>query len=318
MKLIKQFNDWARLNEELENQEILPPDQMAAIAAAANNVKDAPKVGGTGSYSGKQGEKAGFTFSGKTVSKDLGAALFANAQDKINIDSIEFKEAVELIKSLIFKAGLGPMWNKKTEDKPLSATTYSDAALESSQSAINEAAKTVKVGVAGGASAVGGKSPDGKSAGYDNAGLANRRRNNFIAALKTALGDEAQYVTFTSNDPIVGIATVKDSAAAKAEQMVKITYPAYEYTTIPIPGQSAIDGSSVATKITNLDIDRSKLPVDPDLDPNPGPEKSKLMIVKIWYKGDKSDFKKKILQGTGSPARELLDYSQSKDLKFEG
>ena len=318
MKLIKQFNDWARLNEELENQEILPPDQMAAIAAAANNVKDAPKVGGTGSYSGKQGEKAGFTFSGKTVSKDLGAALFANAQDKINIDSIEFKEAVKLIKSLIFKAGLGPMWNKKTEAQPLSATTFSNAALESSQSAINEAATTITVGVAGGSSAVGKSSPDGKSAGYDNAGLANRRRNNFIAALKTALGDEAQYVTFTSNDPIVGIATVKDSAAAKAEQMVKITYPAYEYTTIPIPGQSAIDGSSVATKITNLDIDRSKLPVDPDLDPNPGPEKSKLMIVKIWYKGDKSDFKKKILQGTGSPARELLDYSQSKDLKFEG
>lgn len=312
MKLIKQFNDWARLNEELENQEILPPEKMAAIAAAANEPIVGIGLGGSGQYSGKQGTKASFKSTGKLVSKDLSAALFANAQDKINIDSIEFKEAVELIKSLIFKAGLGPMWNKKTEDKPLSATTYSDAILESSQSAINEAAKTVKVGVAGGSSAV------GKSAGYDNAGLANRRRNNFIAALKTALGDEAQYVTFTSNDPIVGTATVKDSAEAKKEQMVKITYPAYEYTTIPIPGQSATDASSFATKITNLDIDRSKLPVDPDLDPNPGPEKSKLMIVKIWYKGDKSDFKKKILQGTGSPARELLDYSQSKDLKFEG
>ena len=312
MKLIKQFNDWARLNEELENQEILPPEKMAAIAAAANEPIVGIGLGGSGQYSGKQGTKASFKSTGKLVSKDLSAALFANAQDKINIDSIEFKEAVELIKSLIFKAGLGPMWNKKTEDKPLSATTYSDAALESSQSAINEAAKTVKVGVAGGSSAV------GKSAGYDNAGLANRRRNNFIAALKTALGDEAQYVTFTSNDPIVGTATVKDSAEAKKEQMVKITYPAYEYTTIPIPGQSATDASSFATKITNLDIDQSKLPVNPDLDPNPGPEKSKLMIVKIWYKGDKSDFKKKILQGTGSPARELLDYSQSKDLKFEG
>ena len=312
MKLIKQFNDWARLNEELENQEILPPEKMAAIAAAANEPIVGIGLGGSGQYSGKQGTKASFKSTGKLVSKDLSAALFANAQDKINIDSIEFKEAVELIKSLIFKAGLGPMWNKKTEDKPLSATTYSDAILESSQSAINEAAKTVKVGVAGGSSAV------GKSAGYDNAGLANRRRNNFIAALKTALGDEAQYVTFTSNDPIVGTATVKDSAEAKKEQMVKITYPAYEYTTIPIPGQSATDASSFATKITNLDIDRSKLPVDPDLDPNPGPEKSKLMIVKIWYKGDKTDFKKKILQGTGSPARELLDYSQSKDLKFEG
>ena len=310
MKLIKQFNDWARLNEELENQEILPPEKMAAIAAAANGPIVGIGLGGSGQYSGKQGTKASFKSTGKLVSKELGAALFANAQDKINIDSIEFKEAVERIKSLIFKAGLGPMWNKKTEDKPLSAITFS--ALESSQSAINEAAKTVNVGVAGGSSAV------GKSAGYDNAGLANRRRNNFIAALKTALGDEAQYVTFTSNDPIVGTATVKDSAEAKKEQMVKITYPAYEYTTTPIPGQSATDASSFATKIPNLDIDQSKLPVNPDLDPNPGPEKSKLMIVKIWYKGDKSDFKKKILQGTGSPARELLDYSQSKDLKFEG
>ena len=306
MKLIKQFNDWARLNEELENQEILTPEQMAAMAAAANNVKDAPKIGGTGSYSGKQGEKAGFTFSCKTVSKEIGAALCANAQDKINIDSIEFKEAVELIKSLIFKAGLGPMWNKKTEDKPLSATTYSDAALESSQSAINEAATTITVGVAGGSSAV------GKSAGYDNAGLANRRRNNFIAAIKTALGDEAQYVTFTSNDPIVGTATVKDSAEAKKEQMVKITYPAYEYTTTPKNMTTASDTSSTETGTLGKN---NPNPVNPD--PNPGPEKSKMMIIKIFYKGDKAEFKKKILQGTGSPARELLDYNQATGLKFE-
>ena len=309
MKLIKQFNDWARLNEELENQEILTPEQMAAMAAAANNVKDAPKIGGTGSYSGKQGEKAGFTFSGKTVSKELGAALFANAQDKINIDSIEFKEAVELIKSLIFKAGLGPMWNKKTEAKPLSATTFSNAALESSQSAINEAATTITVGVAGGSSAV------GKSAGYDNAGLANRRRNNFIAAIKTALGDEAQYVTFTSNDPIVGTATVKDSAEAKKEQMVKITYPAYEYTTTPKNMTTASDTSSTETGTLGKN---NPNPVNPD--PNPGPEKSKMMIIKIFYKGDKAEFKKKILDGTGSPARELSagDYSKIGDLTFNG
>jgi hypothetical protein len=312
MKLIKQFNDWARLNEELENQEILTPDQMKAIADAANSVKDAPKVGGTGSYSGKQGEKAGFTFSGKTVSKDLGAALFANAQDKINIDSAEFKAAVELIKTLIYKAGLGPMWNKKTNSNPLSATTYSDAVLEGSQIAINEAAKTVNVGVAGGSSAVGGKSADGKSAGYDNAALANRRRNNFIAALKTALGDEAQYVTFTSNDPIVGTATVRDSAEAKKEQMVKITYPAYEYTTIPKLGTLPSDNTSVETGDPGKNNPNT---VNPD--PTPGPEKSKMMIIKIFYKGDKAEFKKKILQGTGSPARELLDYSQAKDLRFE-
>jgi hypothetical protein len=316
MKLIKQFNDWARLNEELENQEILTPDQMKAIAAAANRPVVGIGLGGSGEYSGKQGTRASFKTTGKIVSKDLSAALFANAQDKINIDSDQFKEAVELIKSLIFKdKSSRPKTNQVQTQMPLSANTYSFQ--ESSQSAINEATKTVNVGVAGGASAVGGKSADGKSAGYDNAGLANRRRNNFIAALKTALGDEAQYVTFTSNDPIVGTATVKDSADAKKEQMVKITYPEYEYTTTPTPGTTDIDATSVATKITNLNIDPSKFPKQ-DLDPNPGPEKSKMMIVKIFYKGDKAEFKKKILQGTGSPARELLDYSQAKDLKFEG
>jgi hypothetical protein len=314
MKLIKQFNEWASLNEELENQEILTPDQMKAISAAANRPVVGIGLGGSGEYSGKQGTKASFKTTGKIVSKDLSAALFANAQDKINIDSAEFKEAVELIKSLIFKDKSS---RPKTNQDPLSANTYSFQ--ESSQSAINEAAKTVNVGVAGGASAVGGKSADGKSAGYDNAALANRRRNNFIAALKTALGDEAQYVTFTSNDPIVGTATVKDSAEAKKEQMVKITYPEYEYTTTPTPGTTDIDATSVATKITNLNIDPSKFPKQ-DLDPKPGPEKSKMMIVKIFYKGDKSEFKKKILDGTGSPARELSagDYSKIGDLTFNG
>ena len=32
---------------------------------------------------------------------------------------------------------------------------------------------------------------------------------------------------------------------------------------------------------------------------------------------DNAEFKKKILQGTGSPARELLDYNQATGLKFE-
>jgi hypothetical protein len=175
--------------------------------------------------------------------------------------------------------------------------------LESSQIAINEAAKTVNVGVAGGSSAV------GKSAGYDNAGLANRRRNNFIAALKTALGDDAQYVTFTSNDPIVGTATVRDSAEAKKEQMVKITYPEYAYTTTPKNMTTASDTTSVETGDPGKN--------NPNTDPKPGPEKSKMMIIKIFYKGDKAEFKKKILQGTGSPARELLDYNQATGLKFE-
>ena len=86
-----------------------------------------------------------------------------------------------------------------------------------------------------------------------------------------------------------------------------------EYTTAPKNMTTASDTTSTETGKPGKN---NPNPVNPD--PNPGPEKSKMMIIKIFYKGDKAEFKKKILQGTGSPARELLDYSQSKDLKFEG
>jgi hypothetical protein len=255
MKLIKQFNDWSSLNEYND-------DEIAAIARNAQGYKP----GGT------PNNKQATTTTGfnpdttQLVTKDLGAAMFANSIDKIDISSPEFKSAVEAIRSAIYGQG---------------------AAVKT----LNEAATKIDVEVAGGASAVGGKSADGKSAGYDNAALADRRRDNFIAAVKTALGNDAQYVNFVTKPAIVGTATVKDSDEAKKEQKVQIKYP--DLVTVKgspyLNYQTAVDASMVATgnKGTN-----PLIPVDPD--PTPGPEKSKMMIVKIFYKGDKSEFKKKI------------------------
>jgi hypothetical protein len=279
MKLIKQFNDWSSLNEYND-------DEIAAIARNAQGYKP----GGT------PNNKQATTTTGfnpdttQLVTKDLGAAMFANSIDKIDISSPEFKSAVEAIRSAIYGQG---------------------AAVKT----LNEAATKIDVEVAGGASAVGGKSADGKSAGYDNAALADRRRDNFIAAVKTALGNDAQYVNFVTKPAIVGTATVKDSDEAKKEQKVQIKYP----DLVTVKGSpyrkdtTAVDATMVA--IGNRGRYADKIPVDPN--PKPGPEKSKMMIVKIFYKGDKAEFKKKILQGTGSPARELLDYNQAKGLKFE-
>jgi hypothetical protein len=278
MKLIKQFNDWSSLNEDTA-------DDMEAIARKAQGYKK----GGTPTNRPDVYTTGFRPDTTQLVTKDLGAAMFANSVDKIDTTSPEFKSAVEAIRDAIYGQ---------------------DAAVKT----INEAATKIDVEVAGGASAVGGKSADGKSAGYDNAALANRRRDNFIAAIKTALGNDAQYVNFVTKPAILGIATVKDSDAAKKEQKVQIKYPAL----VTVKGspylnyQTSVDNTSVATgnKGTN-----PLIPVIPD--PTPGPEKSKMMIIKIFYKGDKAEFKKKILDGTGSPARELLDYNQATGLKFE-
>lgn len=278
MKLIKQFNDWSSLNED-------NADDIARTARTAQGYKP----GGTPTNRPDVITRGFNPDSQQLVTKDLGAAMFANSVDKIDTTSPEFISAVEAIRKAIY-------------------------GQESSVKTLNEAATKIDVEVAGGASAVGGKSPDGKSAGYDNAALADRRRDNFIAAIKTALGNDAQYVNFVSKPAIVGIATLKDSDAARAEQKVQIKYPAL----VTVKGspytkfQTAVDNTSVATGNRGTN---PLIPVIPD--PGPGPEKSKMMIIKIFYKGDKAEFKKKILQGTGSPARELLDYNQATGLKFE-
>ena len=255
MKLIKTFNDWTRLNEELENQEIFTDAEIAALNAENDKPKSfVPAATGTGGqYQTKPFVPASYTTTGATVNKDLGAALFANAADKINIDSIEFKNAVQLIKTLIVKDKSSR--RKSTPDQPtlLAASTFS--ALESSQSAINEETKTVNIDVVGGASAV------GSANGYRNDLLANRRRDNFIAAIKTALGPDAQYVKFIPKNPIVGTATVKNSAAARAEQKVQITYPKYVKTTVPTNMQLPQDKlGRLGRQLPDIDFDNLNNP----------------------------------------------------------
>jgi hypothetical protein len=272
MKLIKQFNDWSSLNEDTA-------DDREEIARKAQGYKK----GGTPTNRPDVYTTGFRPDTTQLVTKDLGAAMFANSIDKIDTSSPEFKSAVEAIRSAIYGQG---------------------AAVKT----LNEAATKIDVEVAGGASKV------GSASGYNNAALADRRRDNFIAAVKTALGNDAQYVNFVTKPAIVGTATVKDSDEAKKEQKVQIKYPALDTVkgSPYLNYQTAVDNTSVATgnKGTN-----PLIPVIPD--PTPGPEKSKMMIIKIFYKGDKAEFKKKILQGTGSPARELLDYNQATGLKFE-
>lgn len=273
MKLIKQFNDWSSLNED-------NADDIARTARTAQGYKP----GGTPTNRPDVITRGFNPDSQQLVTKDLGAAMFANSVDKIDTTSPEFISAVEAIRTAIY-------------------------GQESSVKTLNEAATKIDVEVAGGASAV------GSATGYNNAALADRRRDNFIAAVKTALGADAQYVNFVANPAIVGTATVKDSDAAKAEQKVQIKYP----TQVVVKGSpytkfvTAVDNTSGA--IDNKGRFADEIPVNPT--PGPGPEKSKMMIIKIFYKGDKAEFKKKILQGTGSPARELLDYNQATGLKFE-
>ena len=255
MKLIKTFNDWTRLNEALENQEIFTDAEIAELNAENDKPKSfVPAATGTGGqYQTKSFVPASYKTTGATVNKDLGAALFANAADKINIDSDEFKNVVRLIKTLIVKDKSS---RPKTPAPPslLAANTFSSAALESSQSAINEAVKTVNIDVVGGASAV------GSANGYRNDLLANRRRDNFIAAIKTALGPDAQYVKFIPKNPIVGTATVKNSAAAKAEQKVQITYPEYVKTTVPTNMQLPQDNTGRLVRQPDIDFDKMNNP----------------------------------------------------------
>ena len=65
---------------------------------------------------------------------------------------------------------------------------------------------------------IGGASAVGQKQGYDNRGLAQRRANNFYNIVKNIFPN----VKFTVGQPVVGTATEKNSAAANAEQFVKL------------------------------------------------------------------------------------------------
>jgi hypothetical protein len=153
--------------------------------------------------------------------------------------------------------------------------------------------------------AQGGASAVGSSRGYDNKALANRRRDNFINAIKASLGNLSNRINFISKEGQVGKSTTKNSPEANAEQFVKITYP----DKIGIYNQKLTVGPE------STDVAQGKLrgkdkegATDPEEKGNP------YMIVKIYYrKGEKETYKKKILDATGSPVRELIDYGAVED-----
>jgi len=203
----------------------------------------------------------------------------------------------------------GGMFLNGVEEIDTNSPEFKEA-LNKIKKVINAVGGQVRIGVQGGASKVGYKS------NYDNKSLANRRRDNFITAIKKSLGNLADRINFETIEGKVGDATVKNSDAAKLEQFVKITYP----DKISIYNQKLV----TAKDKTDVAMGRlggrgpKEIPVVPD--PDITPKGNPYMIVKIYYKqGEKDSYKKKILQSTGSNARELTNYQAAKDcgLKFE-
>lgn len=133
--------------------------------------------------------------------------------------------------------------------------------------------KNVTVTVGGGASAV------GEAQGYDNQALAKRRRDNFINYLNgldpiVAGTSGKKFVTIVAGATKVGKATVKDSAAAQAEQYVSATIKSA--MNVDVTGQV---GDNTNTAIVNYDGKGPK-PFDPT-DPTPKTGKLKRVCVKI-------------------------------------
>jgi hypothetical protein len=151
----------------------------------------------TGISNASPGKEAGV----KTVVKKIDAdSLFATGKSEPNTNSRGFKEVVKGIVNAVFNGGIK---------------------------------KPFEIKVQGGASAVG-------TPGFDNKKLADRRRDKMINVLTqevtrqvtveldttSGLGFDAnKYFRFVPVPSIVGVATVKDSPEAKAEQFVKVSYP---------------------------------------------------------------------------------------------
>ena len=116
----------------------------------------------------------------------------------------------------------------------------------------------------------GGASAVGNDKGFDNMGLAKRRAENFVRALKAAGVDTSLYVTKFG----VGTATVPNSTEANAEQFVKIIYtkePRGQYI-------AAIDNATVKKQI--IPINKVVPPVVADRD---------FLILKVFYDKDTKD-----------------------------
>jgi len=116
----------------------------------------------------------------------------------------------------------------------------------------------------------GGASAVGNDKGFDNMGLAKRRAENFVRALKAAGVDTSLYVTKFG----VGTATVPNSPEANAEQFVKIIYtkgPRGQYI-------GAIDNATVKKQI--IPINKVVPPVEVGRD---------FVILKVFYDKDTKD-----------------------------
>lgn len=154
---------------------------------------------------------------------------------------------------------------------------------------------------------VGGASRVGEERGYNNEALAKRRADNFLNAIKESLPSaKFNRITFSIKTKI-GSSKIKNSPEARKEQFVQLTYP----VGIPVTQSEFITARDATSTGLNRGYDVER----PKTDTAPG---NPYMIVKIYYpSGNKNDFKKKIFDVTGSPARELKDYSQASGLKFE-
>jgi len=86
----------------------------------------------------------------------------------------------------------------------------------------------------------GGSSAVGNDAGFDNQGLAKRRAENFVKALKNAGVNTANYTIKAR----VGKETVANSEKANQEQFVKISFPKIEQSLVMQP---AIDATATTT-----------------------------------------------------------------------
>lgn len=131
----------------------------------------------------------------KTTMKSTGQATFANGIDTINGNNPEIKRIFNTILAAC-KVGKNLVCTEK-----------------------------VDVVIGGGASAV------GNAQGYDNKALATRRRDNFINWLNTrdAIMMNKQFIIIKQGPTAVGKATVKDSAAAQAEQYVSASIDSVVY-----------------------------------------------------------------------------------------
>ena len=102
--------------------------------------------------------------------------------------------------------------------------------------------KPITVKVRGGASAVGSK-------GFDNKALADRRAQNTIEYLTQNISRQADVsqVNFEKLPSVVGVATIKDSPEAKAEQFVKVSYPSTKVSPTS-GGETAVDKTAISKK----------------------------------------------------------------------